>query len=152
MLITSRNVWPFSDFQYGFRSYGSTADLLTVASDKIAMTFNRSGLLELLHLIYPRLLTGFGMLVIFKRKSHGISVKIFGLISSCLSNRRLRVVLDGKFYQEYPDNGVVFQGSILGPTLLLLSIFIILSITLLSMLMVLLSTLSVIRHLICGNN
>ena len=116
------------------------------------MTFNRSGLLKLQHLIYPRLLTGFGMLVIFKRKSHGISVQIFGLISSCLSNRRLRVVLDGKFYQEYPDNGVVLQGSILGPTLLLLSIFIILSITLLSMLMVLPSTLSVIRHLICGNN
>ena len=116
------------------------------------MTFNRSGLLELQHQIYPRLLTGFGMLVIFKRKSHGISVQIFGLISSCLSNRRLRVVLEGKFYQEYPGNGVVLQGSILGPTLLLLSIFIILSITLLSMLMVLLSTLSVIRHLICGNN
>ena len=33
----------FSDFQYGFRSSQSTADLLTVVSDRIARVFNRSG-------------------------------------------------------------------------------------------------------------
>ena len=33
----------FSDFQYGFRSSWSTADLLTVVSDRIARAFNRSG-------------------------------------------------------------------------------------------------------------
>ena len=33
----------FSDFQYGFRSSWSTADLLTVVSDRIARFFNRSG-------------------------------------------------------------------------------------------------------------
>ena len=33
----------FSDFQYGFRSCQSTADLLTVVSDRIARAFNRSG-------------------------------------------------------------------------------------------------------------
>ena len=32
----------FSGFQYGFRSSRSTADLLTVVSDKIARAFNRS--------------------------------------------------------------------------------------------------------------
>ena len=32
-----------SDFQYGFRSCQSTADLPTVASDRIARAFNRSG-------------------------------------------------------------------------------------------------------------
>ena len=32
-----------SDFQYGFRSYGSTANLLTVVSDRIARVFNSSG-------------------------------------------------------------------------------------------------------------
>ena len=46
------------------------------------------------------------------------SDQIFGLISSFLSNRRLRVVLDGKSSQEYPVNA----GSILGPTLFLLDI------------------------------
>ena len=33
----------FSDFQYGFRSSRSTADLLTVVSDRIARAFNRPG-------------------------------------------------------------------------------------------------------------
>ena len=33
----------FSDFQYGFRSSQSTADLLTVVSDRIARAFKRSG-------------------------------------------------------------------------------------------------------------
>ena len=33
----------FSDFQYGFRSSRSTADLLTVVSDRIARTFNMFG-------------------------------------------------------------------------------------------------------------
>ena len=31
----------FSDFQYGFRSSRSTADLVTVVSHRIARTFNR---------------------------------------------------------------------------------------------------------------
>ena len=33
---------PFSDFQYGLRSSQSTADLLTILSERIAGTFNRS--------------------------------------------------------------------------------------------------------------
>ena len=57
--------------------------------------------------------------LLHKLKSYGISGQIFGLISSFLSNRRLRVVLDGKSSQEYPVNAGVLQGSILGPTLLL---------------------------------
>ena len=32
----------FSDFQYGFRYFRSTADLLTIVSDRIAKAFNRS--------------------------------------------------------------------------------------------------------------
>ena len=37
----------FSDFQCGFRSFRSTAELLIVVSDRIARAFNRSGVLEL---------------------------------------------------------------------------------------------------------
>ena len=37
----------FSDSQYSFSSSRSTADLLTVVSDRIARAFNKSGLLEL---------------------------------------------------------------------------------------------------------
>ena len=40
----------FSDFQYGFRYSQSTADLLTVVSDRIARTFNRSGVTQALAL------------------------------------------------------------------------------------------------------
>ena len=36
----------FSDLQYGFRSSRSTADLLIVASDRIARAFNRSGAIQ----------------------------------------------------------------------------------------------------------
>ena len=68
------------------------------------------GLLELWHLIYPRLLTGFDMLVFF-------TSQIFGVVSLFLSNRWLRVVLDGKSSQEYPLNAGVLQGSILGPAI-----------------------------------
>ena len=99
----------FSDFQYGFRSSRSTADLLTVVSDRIARAFNRSGATRavaldiskafdiLIYLIYPG--------------------QIFGLISSFLSIRWLQVALDGKSSQEYPVNNGVPQGSNLGPTL-----------------------------------
>ena len=44
-LVNNRNVdhlekcGLFSDFQYGFRSFRSTADLLTVVSDRIARAF-----------------------------------------------------------------------------------------------------------------
>ena len=36
-------MWPFSDFQYGFGFSQSTADLLTVVSNRTAVAFNRPG-------------------------------------------------------------------------------------------------------------
>ena len=87
-------------------------------------------------------------------ESYGISGQIFGLISANLSNRRVRVVLDGKSLQEYP----VKQEFLKAPFLVLhfscytLMTFRMLSVILLSVLMILISTLSLIRHLkICGN-
>ena len=78
----------FSGFQYGFRSSRSTADLLTVVSDRIARTFNRSGATRAVALDISKAFDRVwhaGLL--HKLKSYGISGQIFGLISSFLSNR-----------------------------------------------------------------
>ena len=76
--------------QYGFRSSRSTADFLTVVSDRIARVFDRSGATRAVALdiskVFDRVWHA-GLL--HKLKSYGISGQIFGLISSFLSNRRL---------------------------------------------------------------
>ena len=92
-------------------------------SDRISGAFNRSGATRAVALdickAFDRVWHA-GLL--HKLKSYGISGQIFGLVSSFLSNRWLRVVLDGKSSQEYPVNAGVPQRSILGPTLFLLYI------------------------------
>ena len=79
----------FSDFQYGLRSYRSTADLLTVVSDRNARAFNRPGTTRAVALDISKAFDRVwhaGLL--HKLKSYyGISVQIFGLISSFLNNR-----------------------------------------------------------------
>ena len=116
-------MWLFFDFQYGFRFSQSTADLLTIVSDRIAMAFNRSGATQAVALdtsnTFDRVWHA-GLL--HKLNSYGISDQIFGLITSFLSNRWLRLVPDGKSSQEYPVNAGVPRGSILGPTFFLLYI------------------------------
>ena len=72
----------FSDFQYGFRSSRSTADLLTVVSDRIARAFNRSGATRAVALdiseAFDRVWHA-GLL--HKLKCYGISGQMFGFIS-----------------------------------------------------------------------
>ena len=80
----------------------------TVVSDRTARTaraFNRSGATRAVALdISKHFDRVWHAGLLHKSKSYGISGQIFGIISSLLSNRRLRVVLDGKSSQEYPVN------------------------------------------------
>ena len=113
----------FADFQNGFKSSWSAADLLTVVSDRIAGAFNRSVatwavVLDISKNVDRVWHTG----LLRKLKSYEISGQIFYLISSLQSNRLLWVVLDGKSSKEYPVNAGVQQASILGPTVFLLYI------------------------------
>ena len=113
----------FSDFQYGFRSSRSTADFITVVYDRITRAFNRSGVTRAVALDISKTFDRvWHAVLLHKLKSYGISGQIFGFTSSFLSNRQLRVVLEGKYSQEYPVNAGVDQRSILGPTLFLLYI------------------------------
>ena len=113
----------FPDFQYPFRSSRSTAYLLTVVSDRVAKALNRSGATRAVALdiskAYDRVWHA-GLLR--KHESYRISGQIYGLISSFLSNRRLRGVPDDKFSQEYPVIAGVLHSAILRPTLFLLYI------------------------------
>ena len=81
-------------------------------------------LLELWHLISKAFDRVWHTGLPHKLKSYGISGQIFGVISSFLSNRQLREVLDGKSSQEYPLNAGVPHSSILGPTLYMVLLYI----------------------------
>ena len=97
--------------------------LQTIASDRITRAFNRSGASRAVALDISKAFDRVWHAdLLHKLKSYGISGHIFGLTSSFLCNRWLRVVLDGKSSQEYPVNAGVPQGSILSPTLFLLYI------------------------------
>ena len=81
----------FSDFQYSFRSSQSTADLLTVVSDRIAGAFNRSGATRAVALDISKAFDRVWYAGLrHKPKCYGILGQVFGLISSFLSRKWFR--------------------------------------------------------------
>ena len=73
-------MWPFSDFQYGFRSSQSTANLLTVMSDIIFRAFDRTGATQAVALDISKVFDSVwhaGLL--HKVKSYEISVSYLAL-------------------------------------------------------------------------
>ena len=114
------------------------------------------GLLELWHLIYPRLLTGFGMQVFFTNSSlveFQVRYSVLFLLFSVIVGFEW-------FKMESLHKNIQLMLEFLNAPFLVLNISYyrlmtlqtMLSVVLLSILMVLLSVLSFIRHLICGNN
>ena len=146
----------FSYFQYGFRSSRSTADLLTVVSDRIARACNRSGAARAVSFDRFKLLTGFGILVFFTNLSllefqvrYLVLFPLFSVIHGFgwfwmgSRHKNIQLMLDF-FYALF----LVLRFS----HYTLMTFLMMLSVILLSVLMILLSTVSVIRHLIYGNN
>ena len=110
----------FSDFRYGFRSSRCTAHLLTNVTKRIARTSGVTRAVALdISKAFDRVWHN-GLL--HKLRAYGVTDAIFQIISSFLSGRRLKVVLDGKLSPEFAINAVVPQGSIVSPTLFLLFI------------------------------
>ena len=108
----------FSDFQFGFRFSRSTADLLTVFSDRIVRVFNRSEDTRARALDISKAFDRvWHAVLLLQRKSYGISSQIFDLISFFVGNGRLWVVLEGKTSQKYLVNAGVPQDSFPGSAL-----------------------------------
>ena len=114
------------------------------------------GLLQLLHLIYPRLSTRFGMLVFFTNISV-MEFQIRYLALLCLSS----VIKNFKYFWmgSTHKNTQLMLEFLKAPLLVLhfsyyrlITFLMMLSMILLSMLMILLYTLNMIWHLFCGNN
>ena len=146
----------FSDFHYGFRSSRSTADLLTVVSDRIARAFNRSGATRAVALDISKALTEFGMLVFFTNLSlMEFQVRYLALFLLFLVIGGFGLFWMGNLHKNIQLMLVFLKGLFLVlhfSYYTLMTFLIMLSVILVSMLMILLSTLNVIRHLICGNN
>ena len=115
----------FSDFEYGFRSSQSTTDLFTAVSDRIARAFNKFCVRHLVLFLLFSVIDGFDWFWM-KRL-----------------DRNIKLVL------EFLKSPLLVQHFCCYTLMTFLTM---LSVILLSMLMILLPILSVIRHLICGNN
>ena len=138
----------FSDFQYGFRSSRSTADLLTVVSDRIARAFNRAGATRVVALDISKT---------FDRVWHADlrQVRYLALFLLFLVIGGFGLFWMGNLHKNIQLMLVFLKGLFLVlhfSYYTLMTFLMMLSVILLSMLMILLSTLNVIRHPICGNN
>ena len=147
----------FSDFQYGFRYSRSTADLPTVVSDRITRVFNRSGATQGVTLDISKAFDRVWHAgPLHKLKSYGVSGQIFGLFLL------FSVIDDLKwFLMESLHKNIQLMLEFLRTSFLVLHFSCTFDnindlsddvICNIAMLMILLSILSVIRHLICGNN
>ena len=164
----------FSDFQYGFRSSWSTADLLTVVSDRIARAFNRSGATwavaidkskasdRVWHAGLFHQLNPFHLNPRQGEKTWWEELSLMEFLIRYLTLFLYFSVIDsfGWFWMRNLHKNIQLMLEFLKDSFLvlhfsyytLMTFLMMLSVILVFMLMILLSTLNMIRHLICGNN
>ena len=143
----------FSDYQYGYRSSQLTADPQTVVSGRIARAFNRSGATQAVALDISKafervwnasLLSSMEFriryLVLFRLF---LLTEVFKWFWMGILHKNIQIMLE---FLKAPFLVVCFSYNALMTFLIMLSLI------LFSVLMILLSTPSVARHLICDSN
>ena len=109
--------------EFGFRKGLGTADLLTVLHHEWATTVRRGGLVRVVAIDIAGafdLVSHAGL--IHQVASMGIAGQLLTWLSDYLSGGRLQVVVGGQHSATFPIRAGVPQGSILGPTQILLYI------------------------------
>ena len=111
----------FSDKQYGFRAARSTADHLTVITERFYCALDQCGKARALDIskTFDKVWHA-GLL--HKLKLYGIYGRIFRITESFLHGCKIKVILDGQHSSTYSITSGVPQSSILGPILFLIFI------------------------------
>src|ERR1044072_3127835 len=135
--ILNRKIWKhlnssnlISDPQYGFRKKRSTGDLLSLLSDSWSSALRNFGESFAVALDISKAFDRvWHKALISKLPSFGIYPSLCDLLSNFLSGRSIAAVVDGHRSSYKFINSVVPQGSVLSPTLFLIFINDLLSIT-----------------------
>lgn len=119
-----------SDRQYGFRSNRSTGDLMTLLTENVSRAIHNFGECQTISLDIAKAFDKVwhrGLLA--KLLAFGTGFTFHNWVSSFLSSRSIRVVLDGVQSDSFPIEAGVPQGSVLSSALFLIYINDLLTVT-----------------------